>query len=44
MKCIICKKGEPAKGRVTVILERGEMTLVVKKVPAIVCQNCSEEY
>ena len=44
MKCVICKKGETAKGRVTVTLERGEMTLVVKKVPANVCQNCGEEY
>ena len=25
-------------------LERGELTFVVKAVPAAVCQNCGEEY
>jgi YgiT-type zinc finger domain-containing protein len=44
MKCSVCKKGETAKGNVTVTLERGDMTLVIKKVPANVCQNCGEEY
>lgn len=44
MKCVVCKKGETAKGKVTVTLERGDMTLVIKKVPANVCQNCGEEY
>lgn len=44
MKCPVCKKGETAKGKVTVTLEKGDMTLVIKKVPANVCQNCGEEY
>ena len=44
MKCVVCKKGETSKGKVTVTLERGEMTLVIKRVPANVCQNCGEEY
>lgn len=44
MKCPVCKKGETAKGKVTVTLERDDMTLVIKKVPANVCQNCGEEY
>jgi YgiT-type zinc finger domain-containing protein len=44
MTCVICKKAEPQTGRVTVTLERGNMTLVVKGVPASVCPNCGEEY
>ena len=44
MKCVVCKKGETAKGKVTVTLERGDMTLVIKKVPADICENCGEEY
>ena len=44
MKCVICKHGETAAGVATVTIERGGLTLVVKKVPARVCQNCGEEY
>lgn len=44
MKCVICKKGETAKGKVTVTLDRNGTTVVVKNVPAQVCQNCGEEY
>jgi YgiT-type zinc finger domain-containing protein len=31
-------------GIVTVTLERGELTLVFKDVPADVCDNCGEQY
>lgn len=44
MKCVICKHGEVAPGTTTVTLERGGTTLVVKGVPASVCQTCGEEY
>ena len=44
MKCSICKKGETSPGTATVTLERGRLTLVVKAVPAEVCENCGEEY
>ena len=44
MKCPICKKGETAPGTTTVTLERGGLTLVVKAVPAQVCDNCGEAY
>ncbi len=44
MKCVICKHGETADGFATVTLERDGATLVVKRVPARVCQNCGEEY
>jgi YgiT-type zinc finger domain-containing protein len=44
MKCVICRQGETHPGNATVILTREGMTLVVKRVPANVCDNCGEEY
>ena len=44
MKCPICRKGETTPGTATITLERGGLTLVVKSVPAEVCNNCGEEY
>lgn len=44
MKCVICKQGETQPGKVTVTLERENMTLVIKGVPAKICQNCGEAY
>lgn len=44
MKCPICHHGETSAGAATVTLERGELTLVFKGVPAEVCDNCGEQY
>ncbi|HEU5440958.1 MAG TPA: type II toxin-antitoxin system MqsA family antitoxin [Ktedonobacterales bacterium] len=44
MKCVICKHGETQVGTTTVTLERGGLTLVVKAVPAEICDNCGESY
>jgi YgiT-type zinc finger domain-containing protein len=44
VKCPVCKKGETSPGKATVTLERGGLTLVVKEVPAQVCDNCGEQY
>lgn len=44
MKCNICKHGITQLGTTTITLERGELTLVIKGVPAQVCANCGEEY
>jgi len=44
MKCVICRSGETDLGKTTVIFERDETILVVKDVPAKVCNNCGEEY
>jgi len=44
MKCAICKNGQTIEGHITVVLERGESTLVFKNVPAQICENCGEEY
>ena len=44
MKCLICKMGETSAGNVTVTLQRGELTVLIKNVPADVCENCGEYY
>ena len=44
LKCVICKQGETRPGVTTVTLERNDLTLVVKQVPARVCANCGEAY
>jgi len=44
MKCVICKHGETKQGKTTVTLQRGETTVVIKDVPAQVCNNCGEYY
>jgi YgiT-type zinc finger domain-containing protein len=44
MKCVVCKHGETRPGYTTVMLERGGGALVVRKVPAEVCENCGEAY
>lgn len=42
MFCSLCRHGEAVPGRVTVTLERGTTTVVIKRVPANVCENCGE--
>ncbi len=44
MKCVICKHGETSPGTATMTLEREQTTLVIKDVPARVCDNCGEAY
>ena len=44
MKCVICKNGETASGKTTVTLERGNTTVLIKDVPAQVCDNCGEYF
>ena len=44
MKCVICQHGQTVFGTTTVTLERDNLTLVVKGVPAQVCENCGEAY
>ena len=44
MKCTICKQGETLPGKTTVVLERGKTTIVIKDVPAEICENCGEYY
>ncbi len=44
MKCVICKTGETADGTTTVTIERRGTMLVLRGVPARVCQTCGEAY
>ncbi len=44
MKCAICRNGVTVDGHVTIVLERENTTLVFKRVPAKICDNCGEEY
>lgn len=44
MKCVICRNGEALPGTATVTLERDQLILVIKGVPARVCENCGERY
>jgi YgiT-type zinc finger domain-containing protein len=44
MNCVICKTGDTRPGTVTVTLQRGETTVLIKDVPAEVCRNCGEYY
>jgi YgiT-type zinc finger domain-containing protein len=44
MTCVICRQGETRPGKATITLERGGATVVIRGVPARVCDNCGEEY
>ena len=44
MKCVLCRQGETHAGQVTVTLQRGETIVIIKQVPADVCENCGEYY
>jgi YgiT-type zinc finger domain-containing protein len=44
MICPICKCGHTKPGFASVTLEREAMTLLVKQVPAQICENCGEEF
>jgi YgiT-type zinc finger domain-containing protein len=44
MKCAICQSGVTVEGYATIVLEKDHTTLVFKRVPAEICENCGEEY
>lgn len=44
MKCPICKHGNTRPGIASITLERGHTTVMFKRVPAQVCENCGEVY
>lgn len=44
MECVICKNGETKPGFVNVTLQRNDITIIIKNVPADVCNNCGEYY
>ena len=44
MTCVICKHGETKLGTTRIAVERGTTVVVVRGVPAQVCDNCGEAY
>ena len=44
MKCLACKHGKLKPGRTTVTVEREGTTIVIRNVPANVCETCGEDY
>jgi YgiT-type zinc finger domain-containing protein len=44
MVCPVCKNGESSRGNTTLVFERGTSTIVIRKVPADVCDNCGEAF
>jgi len=42
MTCVICKTGFYKEGRATVALTRGESAVIIKDVPAQICEQCGE--
>ena len=44
MKCTVCKHGTLAPGRTTVTIERESTVMVVRDVPADICDTCGEDY
>ena len=44
MTCVICKVGQVSEGVTSLTIERGSMTLVLKGIPARVCDQCGEAY
>ena len=44
MNCVICRNGTTNSGYVTVTLQRGETTVILKHVPGDVCDTCGEYY
>lgn len=44
MTCLICKQGKAKAGHATVTMQQEDCTVVFKRVPADVCDNCGEYY
>ena len=44
MTCLLCRTGDCKEGHTTMTLTRGEAVIVLKNVPAMVCQQCGHAY
>ncbi|MEW6349532.1 MAG: type II toxin-antitoxin system MqsA family antitoxin [Thermodesulfobacteriota bacterium] len=44
MRCLICKHGRTGSGGTVAMLHRGETIVIIKEVPAQVCDTCGEYY
>lgn len=44
MTCLICRTGKLQAGTTTVTLERGTSVVIIRQVPAEICDTCGEYY
>ncbi len=44
MKCVICKTGDTHPGTTTATLQRGRSVVIIRDVPALICEDCGEYY
>jgi YgiT-type zinc finger domain-containing protein len=44
MQCVICKHGHTYQATTPIALFRKEKTIIIKDVPAQICENCGEYY
>ncbi|MDH4184851.1 MAG: type II toxin-antitoxin system MqsA family antitoxin [Nitrospinota bacterium] len=44
MNCVICKTGQAKPGKATVTLHRDGAVVIIKDVPAQICDDCGEYY
>lgn len=42
MICVICKTGQYKSGHTTVVLIKNETSVIIKDVPAMICDQCGE--
>ena len=42
--CVICRRGDRQPGKVTHTFHRGETLVVIRDIPADVCDVCGEAY
>ena len=42
--CVVCKHGHLAPGTTSITLERGKTLLVLRHLPALLCDACGESY
>jgi YgiT-type zinc finger domain-containing protein len=42
MTCVICKTGHYNEGFTTVVPTKDESVIIIKQVPALVCDQCGE--
>jgi len=44
MICLICRESEIERGFTSIQFQRGEIHLVIGRVPALLCTHCGEGY
>jgi YgiT-type zinc finger domain-containing protein len=44
INCVICKSGKMHEGKVTVTLEKDNTIILIKEVPAFICDICDHYY